>query len=130
MHNNDVPWKVLVQQEFLREIERLPEPLQDEIFAHALVLERFGPSLGRPWVDTLKGSRHPGMKELRFGWQRQSWRVAFAFDPERRAILLAGGGKRGADQARFYRRLIVLADRRFDGHLAARNTPQKGKRKR
>jgi hypothetical protein len=59
------------------------------------------------------------MKELRFGWEGEVWRVAFAFDPKRQAILLAGGDKGGADQRRFYKRLIVVADARLDEHLAA-----------
>ena len=59
------------------------------------------------------------MKELRFDWKGEVWRVAFAFDPKRQAILLAGGDKGGADQKRFYKRLVATADSRFDGYLAA-----------
>jgi hypothetical protein len=68
-------------------------------------------------VGTLKGSRHANMKELRFSWKGQVWRVAFVFDPRRQAILLVGGNKGGADQRRFYKRLIHLADERYDKHL-------------
>jgi hypothetical protein len=93
--------------------------LQDELLAHAKLLQEFGPQLGRPSVDTLKGSKHANMKELRFEWKGEVWRVALAFDPKRQAILLAGGDKGGADQKRFYRRLIVTADSRFDSYLAA-----------
>lgn len=46
------------------------------------------------------------------------WRIAFAFDPKRQAILLVGGDKGGADQRRFCKRLIAVADKRFDEHLA------------
>ena len=95
------------------ELAALDELLQDELLAHARLLADFGPNLGRPTVDTLKGSRHPNMKELRFGWQGGVWRVAFAFDPQRQAILLVGGDKGGADQKRFYRRLIAVADDRY-----------------
>lgn len=70
-------------------------------------------------MDTLKGSKHANMKELRFGWTGEVWRVAFAFDPARQAILLVGGDKSGADQRRFCKRLIALADARFDAHLIA-----------
>ena len=59
------------------------------------------------------------MKELRFSWARQVWRVAFAFDPNRSAILLVGGDKGGVDQKRYYKRLIATADRRFDEHIAS-----------
>jgi len=91
---------------------------QDELLAHARLLQEFGPHLGRPTVDTLKGSKHANMKELRFDCEGGVWRVAFAFDTERAAILLVGGNKGGADQRRFYKKLIVSADTRFDGHLA------------
>lgn len=92
----------------------LAEDLQDEVLAHANLLAQFGPNVGRPAVDTLKGSRHANMKELRFDWDGEVWRVAFAFDPKRQAILLAGGDKCGADQRRFYKRLISIADDRYD----------------
>lgn len=102
----------------------MAESLQDELLAHALLLRDFGLGLGHPTVDTLKGSKHANMKELRFGWAGEVWRVAFAFDPARQAILLVGGDKGGADQRRYYKRLIALADARFDAHpdtLAATN---------
>ena len=70
-------------------------------------------------MDTLKGSKHANMKELRFSWRGEVWRVAFAFDPQRQAVLLVGGDKGGASQRRFYRRLIAVADERYDGHLAS-----------
>jgi hypothetical protein len=57
------------------------------------------------------------MKELRFSWNGQVWRVAFAFDPRRQAILLVGGDKGGADQRRFYKRLLMVADARYDDRL-------------
>ena len=114
----DKNWEVIFHNEFEEEFKEFEEELQDELLAHAVLLRDYGPILGRPTVDTLKGSRHTNMKELRFDWGRESWRVAFAFDPKRRAILLAGGDKAGVDQRRFYRKLIAVADRRFDGHLA------------
>ena len=57
------------------------------------------------------------MKELRLNAHGGVWRVAFAFDPERRAILLVAGDKSGVSQARFYKQLIRKADTRFDEHL-------------
>ena len=110
-------WTVLFHEAFYREFGDLCADVQDELLAHARLLAEFGPSLGRPTVDTLKGSSHSNMKELRFSWNGQVWRVAFAFDPLRQAILLAGGDKGGANQSRFYRRLIRLADDRYDDHL-------------
>lgn len=93
--------------------------LQDELLAHARLLQEFGPHLGRPTVDTLKGSKYANMKELRFDCEGEVWRVAFAFDTERAAILLVGGNKGGADQRRFYKKLIASADARLAQHLAA-----------
>jgi hypothetical protein len=83
----------------------------------ALVLEQFGPNLSRPRADTLKDSKHPNMKELRFKVGKQAWRVAFAFDPKRIGILLVGGNKQGAKEKQFYKQLIATADMRFDEHL-------------
>ena len=105
------------------------------MLAHAKLLEEFRPNLGRPTVDTLKGSKHANMKELRFAWNGEVWRVSFAFDPKRQAILLVGGDKGGADQRRFYRRLIALSDERYDSHLASLSTkkekePKNGKKTR
>lgn len=91
--------------------------MQTEALALSLVLEEFGPQLGRPRADTLKGSRHANMKELRFSAADGEWRLAFAFDPKRRAILLVAGDKSGGGERRFYRELIRKADDRFDAHL-------------
>ena len=88
-----------------------------EILALSRLLQEFGPQLGRPRVDTLKGSRHANMKELRFSAADGEWRVAFAFDPKRKAILLVAGDKSGVSEKRFYRQLIAKADERFNAHL-------------
>jgi len=98
--------------------QRSPEDVQDAILAKALLLEREGPNLGRPHVDTLNDSKHANMKELRCTVDKAHWRTAFAFDPKRRAILLTAGNKTGASQKRFYKELIATVDARFDGHLA------------
>ena len=110
-------WTVVFHAEFDTEFQQLDANLQDELLAHAKLLEQFGPNLGRPAVDTLKGSRHRNMKELRFRWKAEVWRVAFAFDPARSAILLVGGDKGGANERQFYKALIATAVRRFDHHL-------------
>ncbi len=82
-------------------------------------------SVGRPRVDTLNGSHHANMKELRFSAADGEWRVAFAFDTKRKAILLAAGDKSGVNEKRFYRELIRKADYRFDAHLARLNRERK-----
>ncbi len=119
-----MPWVVLLHDAFISDLRAFNESLQDELLAHAKLLQEFGPSLGRPTVDTLKGSKHANMKELRFNWQGEVWRVAFAFDPTRRAILLVAGDKAGANQRRFYKNLITTADKRFDRHLAELRTTE------
>lgn len=111
-------WEVILHGEFEPEFDALPECVQDELLAHARLLQQFGPQLGRPRADTLNGSRHANMKELRFDAAGGIWRVAFAFDPNRKAILLTCGDKSGGSEKRFYRQLIEKADTRFDGHLA------------
>jgi hypothetical protein len=58
------------------------------------------------------------MKELRFDAADGVWRVAFAFDPKRKAILLVAGNKSGVTEKKFYKQLIAKADERFDAHLA------------
>lgn len=110
-------WQVALHPEFEPEFAALAAGIQDELLARLKVLEEFGPGLGRPQVDTLEGSSFPNMKELRFRLDGL-WRFAFAFDPDRRAIVLVGGNKVGKNQSRFYRDLIKTADRRFTAHLA------------
>ena len=110
-------WVVEMADEFEPEFDALDKDVQTEILALSLVLEEFGPQLGRPRVDTLNGSHYANMKELRCGVAGGEWRVAFAFDPRRRAVLVAGD-KAGVSQKRFYRELIRKADARFNKHLA------------
>lgn len=110
-------WEVIFDATFEQEFDELSELVQDELLAHAKLLEEFGPMLGRPHVDTLKGSRHPNMKELRFNEDNGVWRVAFAFDPKRQAVLLACGDKKGVNERKFYKQLIQKADARFDEYL-------------
>ena len=111
-------WAVEYADDFFEEVSRHSADVQTKIAALALLLAEFGPHLGRPKVDTLKGSRHPNMKELRFDVDQGVWRVAFVFDPKRKAILLNAGNKAGVGEKRFYRELIRVADERFDRHLA------------
>jgi hypothetical protein len=112
-----MPWVVLFHSEFEREFGELPEPVQDELLARLGLLREFGPTLGRPNVDTLEGSSFSNMKELRFRLDDGLWRFAFAFDPNRQAIILVGGDKLG--QRSFYTQLITVADKRFAAHIAS-----------
>ena len=123
-----MPWRVFFHAEFEPEFNALDPEVQDELLAHANLLKEFGPQLKRPTADTLGGSKHDNMKELRFKAADGVWRIAFAFDPEQKAILLVAGDKSGGSQKRFYRQLIKVADERFDRHLAflKANTSMKG----
>ncbi len=111
-------WKVEFHPRFRDEIADLPKDARVELLAHLVVLRQKGFRLGRPEVDTLEGSKHANMKELRVKVLKVQWRFAFAFDPERKAVLLCGGAKGGVSQKLFYKRLIDLADKRYDDHLA------------
>lgn len=110
-------WSVELHPEFTKEYKDLTVKVQDELLAKIEILEEFGPELGRPHADTLNNSKHRNMKELRFRADDGVWRVAFAFDPGRNAIVLVAGDKSGTSQKRFYKQLIKKADDRFDDHL-------------
>jgi hypothetical protein len=115
---NEVKWEVDLHDDFVPEYRELHKDVQDELLANIALLEHSGPQLGRPRADTLNNSRHANLKELRFDAADGVWRVAFAFDPNRKAILLVAGNKSGGSEKRFYRQLIDIADARFDAHLA------------
>jgi len=118
MHTESV-WHVSFHYAFKAEFLDLPLAVREELLAQAGLLARVGPQLGRPRVDTLNGSAFAKMKELRFDAAGGVWRVAFAFDPKRKAILLVCGDKSGIGEKRFYRALIAKADDRFAEHLSA-----------
>jgi hypothetical protein len=124
-----VKWEVDLDDDFVPEYRDLHKDVQDELLAHIELLEQFGPQLGRPRADTLNGSRHANRKELRFDAADGVWRVAFAFDPNRKAILLVAGVKSGGSEKKFYRRLIDKADRRFDAHVARIKKRKQNERK-
>lgn len=111
-------WEVGLHGDFGVEFDKLSEVVQDELLVQMKLLEKFGPQLSRPHADTLNGSKDPKMKELRFKANGGVWRVAFAFDTERKAILLAVIDKSGRSETRAYRQLIAKADKRFDSYLA------------
>lgn len=112
-----MPWDVIFHDDFDEEFDKLEIAVQDELLAMAKLLAACGPGLRRPHADTLNGSRYPNMKELRFEAAGGVWRVAYAFDPQRQAILLVGGDKSGGSERRFYKALIRKADLRYRDHL-------------
>ncbi len=120
-------WAVEFHDDFVPEFDALPQAVQTELSAKAALLEQFGPMLKRPHADTLNGSQFANMKELRFDAAGGVWRVAFAFDTERCAILLVAGDKSGVSQKQFYKQLIQKADTRFAAHLAQLEKKDKDK---
>lgn len=118
-------WTVIFHEEFDPEFEALSAEVQNRLYAESIFLKRLGPQASRPQVDTLKGSRFANMKELRFEAAGGVWRVAFAFDPKRRAILLVAGDKAGISEKSFYQRLITKADQRYTRHLAQLKTQER-----
>lgn len=114
-------WEVLFTDEFGAWFEALSEDQQDAVVARVELLGSEGPALGRPTVDTIVGSRHPNMKELRVS-KGGAIRVLFAFDPQRQAVLLIGGDKTGQWKV-WYSEAIPVADDLFDEYL--RDTGQR-----
>ncbi len=110
-------WVVEFGDEFDVEFEQLSEDVKSSLIQHLNLLKIYGPQLSRPYADTLNGSIYPNMKELRFNAEDGVWRVAFAFDPQRQAIVLVAGDKAGQNQRKFYKQLIDSADRRYTAHL-------------
>lgn len=84
-------WIDEMHVDFAEEFLRCSENVQDILLAEVEMLEKFSPQLKRPHADTLVGSKHRNMKELKFKADDGVWRVAFAFDPDRKAILLIAG---------------------------------------
>jgi len=114
-------WEVEYTDEFEEWWDTLNEEEQNRIAAGVEMIEESGPSLGRPWVDTITASRHRNMKELR---PRGGFlRVLFAFDPQRTAILLLGGDK-GGQWTTWYEEMIPIADQLYDIHLKALETEE------
>lgn len=108
-------WLVEFHPECSIWFEKLEPDLQIEMLANLRVLSQLGPGLGRPRVDTVKGSAYPNMKELRVQFRGEPWRILFAFDPRRTAIILLGGNKAG--DSRWYKTNIPIADARYGQHL-------------
>ncbi len=108
-------WAIEYTDEFGGWWEGLSEGEQESVRAAVLKLEEGGPSLGRPLVDTVSGSRHANMKELRPP-SHGNLRVLFAFDPRRTAILLIGGDKTGRWRE-WYEEAVPLADRLYEMYL-------------
>jgi hypothetical protein len=109
-------WIVLATDVFGGWFASLSEPEKEDVIAAVDLLKALGPRLGFPHTSKIVGSRHAKMRELRIQHAGRPFRVLYAFDPDRAAILLAGGDKTG--DGRWYDRMIPVADRLYDEHLA------------
>jgi hypothetical protein len=109
-------WEIEGTQEFAAWYNELSDEASESVDSAVRALELSGPSLGRPFADTLEGSRHSNMKELRP--RGGHLRIIFAFDPRRVAILLVGGDKSG-EWHKCYQAAIPWADKLYDDHLHA-----------
>lgn len=108
-------FEVNVTHEFETWFEGLEENLQDSIAVIVTLLEEHGPHLSRPYADTLSGSRISNLKELRVQHAGNPYRILYAFDPRRQALLLLGGNKAGDN--RWYEKMIPLAEQLFQAYL-------------
>ncbi|ANJ96902.1 type II toxin-antitoxin system RelE/ParE family toxin [Serratia plymuthica] len=109
-------WTVITTEEFDRWFAVQDELTQEKVLAALVLLERSDPNLSRPFVDSLRGSQHPNMKELRVQHKGRPIRAFFAFDSLRQAIVLCAGDKTG-NEKRFYKVMLPIADAQFTQHL-------------
>ena len=108
-------WDIEYTDEFGAWWESLTEEERESVQASVGLLEVRGPSLGFPHSSDIRGSAHGQLRELRFQHEGRPYRVFYAFNPLRTALLLLGGDKTG--DARFYERMVPLADALYDDHL-------------
>lgn len=110
-------WKIIISEEYESWFNELPQKDKIAIATDLEVLRDIGPTLGRPYVDQIKGSKFNNLKELRTKVPGHVYRSLFAFDPERHAVILSGGDKKGKNQEKFYKHLIAQAEIVFETHL-------------
>lgn len=118
-------WEIKRTEELAKWTKALDDDAREAILKNIIILKEIGPNLGRPYVDTLKQSRHKNMKELRIQNKKRLFRILFIFDPDRKAVLLIGGDKYG--DKRFYEKIIPIADNLFDKYLASRRKNENNK---
>jgi len=109
-------WEVEYTDEFEAWWAGLTGDEQESVAAYVELLEKRGPQLPHPYSSGVLDSRHGHMRELRIQHAGRPYRVLYAFDPRRVAILLIGGDKTGDD--RWYEKFVPLADDLYDRHLA------------
>lgn len=120
-------WEIERTDQLAEWINSLDDDAREAILKNLIILKKIGPSLGRPYVDTIKQSRHKNMKELRTQNKMRVIRIFFIFDSDRKAILLIGGDKRG--DKRFYDKMIPIADDLYDDHIKSRRKRNESNKK-
>ena len=110
-------WTVKTTDVFDTWFDAQDNATQEKVLAGLLALAQGGPSVGRPLVDTIKGSSITNLKELRVQHQGEPLRAFFAFDPLRQAIVLCAGNK-GGNEKRFYKEMLPIAEAEYARHLA------------
>jgi hypothetical protein len=108
--------EVIVTDEFVDWFEGLTAEEQASVARGVRLLEQQGTTLTFPYCSGIKGSKVPGMRELRIQHRGEPYRVLYAFDPVRQAVLLIGGVKTAMGN-RWYEAAIRLADRLFAEYL-------------
>lgn len=109
-------WDVEYTDEFGHWWAELTAGEQESVAAYVELLEARGPALPYPYSSSVVASRHRHLRELRVQHRGRPYRVLYAFDPRRTAVLLVGGDKTG--DGRWYDRFVPLADELYDRHLA------------
>jgi hypothetical protein len=104
-------WPISYTQEYEDWFSAQEEENKMAINAKVILLSEFGPHLGRPYVDTIHGSKYKNLKELRIKYKNTVFRILFCFDRSRNCWLLIGGNKKGKNEGRFYDNLIDLAEK-------------------
>jgi hypothetical protein len=103
-------WPINYTKEYGEWFSAQEEENQMAINAKIIVLSEFGPNLGRPYVDTIQGSKYANLKELRIKYKNTVFRILFCFDQIRNCWLLIGGNKKGKNEEQFYKKLIKQAE--------------------
>ena len=103
-------WHIEYTQEYENWFSDQEEEIKIEINAKAIVLQEFGPNLGRPYVDTIKGSKYKNLKELRIKYKNNVIRILFIFNVKRNCWLIIGGNKKGKNEEDFYSKIIKQAE--------------------
>jgi hypothetical protein len=112
---HDMEYQIELTEDCSEWILSLSDPEKEDILAVVGLLEELGPNLGYPYSSKINNSKYSRMRELRIQHQGKPYRILYAFDPRRRAILLIGGNKTG--DKRWYKKMVPMADKLYTKHL-------------